>query len=66
MRHMNRTCIGVARGEGGRGPSKFLEYLVMLCFMGQYLKKNTVAHLKSNILTQPKFWAGHATARVSI
>ena len=30
----------------------------------QYLKQNTLAHLKSNILTHPKFWSGHATAHV--
>jgi len=42
----------------------FLEYLVILCFKRQYLKQNTVARLKLNILTHPKFWAGHATAHV--
>jgi len=44
----------------------FLEYLVSLCFKRQYLKQNAVARLKSNILTHPKFWAGHATAHVSV
>ena len=46
------------RSQGGprsHGPSKFLEYLVILCFKRQYLKQNTVAQLKSNILTHPKF-----------
>jgi len=33
--------------------------------MRQYLKQNTVARLKSNILIHPKFWTGHATADVS-
>ena len=44
----------------------FLEYLGILCFKWQYLKQNTVARLKSNILAHPKFWAGHDTAHVSI
>jgi len=44
----------------------FLEYLVMLCFKRQYLKQNTVARLKSNILTHPKFWAGYATAHLQV
>ena len=44
----------------------FLEYLVISWFRRKYLKQNTVARLKSNILTHPKFWAGHATAHVSI
>jgi len=46
--------------------TRFLEYLVSLCFKSQYLKQNTVARLKSNILTHPKLWAGHATAHVSV
>ena len=50
----------VARGEEGHGPAKFLEYPVILCFKRQYLKQNIVARLKSNILTHPNFWAGHA------
>jgi len=37
-----------------------------LCFKRQYLKQNSVAQLKSTILTHPKFWAGHVTAHVSI
>jgi len=44
----------------------FLEYLVILCFKRQYLKQNTVAHLKSDILIHSKFWVGHATAHVGI
>jgi len=44
----------------------FLEYLVISCFKRQYLKQNIVARLKSNILTHPKFWAGHAAAHVII
>jgi len=44
----------------------FLEDLVILCFKKEYLKQNTVARLKSNILTHPKFWAGLATPHVSI
>jgi len=44
----------------------FLEYLVSLCFKRQYPKQNTVARLKSNILTYPKFWAGHTTAHVCV
>jgi len=43
----------------------FLEYLVILCFKRQYHKENTVARLKSNILTHPKFWSGHAIVHVS-
>jgi len=39
---------------GGHGLSKLLKYLVILCCKMQYLKQNTVARLKSNILTQPK------------
>ena len=35
------------RSQGrGHAPSKFLEYLVNLCFKRQYLKQNTVARLK--------------------
>jgi len=41
-------------GAGGHGPSKFLEYLVSLCFKRQHLKQNTVVRLKSHILTHPK------------
>jgi len=52
--------------QRARAPPKFLEYLVILCFKRQYLKQNTVARLKSNILTQSRFWAGHVTAHVSI
>jgi len=44
--------------------TKSLEYQVNLCFEREYLKQNTVARLKSNILTHPKFWAGFATAPV--
>jgi len=44
----------------------FLEYLVILCFERKYLKQNTVARLKSNILTHPKFSAGNATAHESV
>jgi len=40
---------------------KFLEYLVILFLERRYPKQNTVARLKSNILTQKKFWAGYAT-----
>jgi len=29
-----------------------LDYLVILCFKRQYLKQNTVAHLKSDILAK--------------
>jgi len=64
--YIKRTYIGVVRGPLGHGPSKFLEYLVILCFNKQYLKQNTVVRLKLNILTHQKFWAGHATAHVSI
>jgi len=54
------------RSQGGHGLPKFLEYLVILCFKRQYLKQNAVPWLKSNILTPPNFWAGHAsTAHVS-
>jgi len=63
-RYINRTYIGVARGD--RGPSKFLEYLVILCFKRQHLKQYTVARVKLNILTHPMFWASHDTAHVSI
>ena len=48
-------------GQGAMALPNFLEYLIILCFKRQYIKQNTVAHLKSNILTHPKFWAGHAT-----
>jgi len=41
-----------------------LECQVILCFKREYLKQNTVARLKSNILTHPKFWASLATAHV--
>jgi len=61
--HIQRRSQGGARSHG---PSKFLEYLVILCFKRQYLKQNTVTQLKSNILTRPKLWAGHATAHVNI
>jgi len=44
--------------------TKSLEYQVNLCFEREYLKQNTVARLKSNILTHPKFCAGFATAPV--
>jgi len=53
-------------GPRSHGPSKFLEYLVILCFKRQYLKQNSVAQLKSNVLTLPKFRAGHATTHVCI
>ena len=53
-------------GPRRHGPSKFLEYLVILCFKRQYLKQNTVARLKSNILTHPQLWAGQYTAHVRI
>ena len=66
-RYINCTYIGVSRGgAGGHGPSKFLDYLVILCFKRQYIKQNTVARLKSKILTHPKFWACNATAHISI
>jgi len=44
--------IGAARGPC---PPKFLEYLVILCLERQYPKQNTVARLKSNILSPPTF-----------
>jgi len=63
IRCINRTYTGVAVEPW---PSKFLEYLVILCLKRQYVKKYTVVRVKSNILTHPKFWAGHDTAHVSI
>jgi len=65
IRYLNRTYIGVAR-ETWPLQSFRIAYLVTLCFKRQYLKQNTVDRLKSNILTLPKFWAGHASAHVSI
>jgi len=47
------------RYQGGQGrmvSHKVLGYLVILCFERQYSKRNTVARLKSNVLT-PKFFA---------
>ena len=44
--------------------TSFLEYPVILCFKREYLHQNTVARLKSNIMTHPNFWAGLATAHV--
>jgi len=44
--------IGVARGA--KAP-KFLAYLVILCSERLYPKQNTVARLKSSILTKKKF-----------
>jgi len=55
MRYINRTYIGVARGAGAHDLPNFLENLVILCFKRQYLKQNTIAHLKSDILTHTKF-----------
>jgi len=47
--------IGVARGEGDHSSTKFLECLVIVCFERRYLKHNTVASLKSNILPPSNF-----------
>jgi len=44
----------------------FLEDLVVFCFKREYLKQNTVARQKSNILTHPKFWAGLVIPHVRI
>jgi len=52
------SSIGVARG--GHTP-QFLEYLVILCFERWYPKENTVASIKSKLLTPSKFWADYAT-----
>jgi len=53
--------IGVARGgPGGHAHSKFLAYVVILCFERRYPKQNSVICLISNILS-PKFCAGYAT-----
>jgi len=49
------------RRQGGKGATAlpiFLEYLVILCFKREYLKQNTVARRKSNVLTHPKFSSG--------
>jgi len=61
--HIHRRSEG--GWQGAIAPPKFLD-LFILCFKRQYLKQNTVARLKPNILTRPKFWAGHATVHVSI
>jgi len=53
------------RSQGGHAPSKFLAYLVILCFDRQCLEQNTVAHLNSKYLVPLKVFAlaGYATAR---
>jgi len=61
-------AIGEARGgaQGAMAP-KFLACIVILCFERRYPKQNTVARLKSNILSPkkclapPKIWAGYDT-----
>jgi len=49
-------CIGVTGGGDKEAMShpKYLEYLDILGFERRYLKQNTVARLKSNILSPPK------------
>ena len=54
------------REQGAMDLPNFLEYLAISWFMRKYLKQNTVARLKSNILIHLKLWAVHATAHVSI
>jgi len=51
------SCEGVDRRfrQWGNAPSKFLEYLVVLCFERRCIKSNTVACLKSKYLAHPKY-----------
>jgi len=54
--------MGVARGiKGAMNPTRFVAYLLVLCFERRYLKQNTVARLKSSILPPPNVWADYAT-----
>jgi len=53
-----------SRSQGGQAPSKFLAYLVILCFDRQCLEQNTVARLNSKCMGPRKIFAlaGYATA----
>jgi len=55
---------GLKVSAGAHGPSKFYRIFNDFVLERQYLKQNTVSRLKSNILTHPKFWAGHVTAHI--
>jgi len=55
-------AIGIVRkAQGAMHLTKFLAYIVILCFERRYPKQNSVIRLKSNILAQKKFWARYAT-----
>jgi len=50
------------RSQGSMDLPKFLAYLVGFCFERRYPKTNTVARLKSKLLTPPKIlgWLRHS------
>jgi len=45
-------------------PTKFVEFIAILCFERRFSKQNGVIRLKSPILATPNFWSGYATATV--
>jgi len=49
--------IGVPRGNQGQCLPTFLAYLVISCFEKRLPRQNTVARLKSKILSPPNFLA---------
>jgi len=61
LRYLRHFPHRRSQGAQGTMPPQFLAYPVILFFEKRCLKQNTVARLKSNILSPPKFLAVYAT-----